>query len=68
MVIRLKDATIDSIEGTETKNLKLVKISSKVAGATLELELPEALCERIDKSNTISVVIDEWMRMMVLKL
>ncbi len=59
MVIRLKDAIIDSIEDTETKNLKLIKISSKITGATLELELPEALCERLDKKDTVSIVIDE---------
>ena len=59
MVIRLKDAIIDSIEDTETKKLKLIKISSKINEATLELELPEALCERLDKKDTISIVIDE---------
>jgi hypothetical protein len=58
MVIRLKSASIDSIDDTETRRLKRVKVISKSDGATLELELPEALCSQISKSNTIDVMID----------
>jgi hypothetical protein len=59
MVIRLKDAIIDSIDDTETKKLKLIKVTSKIDGATLELEIPEALCERLAKNDNIVIIIDE---------
>ncbi|MHA2118765.1 MAG: hypothetical protein ACW98J_07585 [Candidatus Thorarchaeota archaeon] len=58
MVIRLKDAVIDSIEETETRRLKLLKVSSKSDGATLTLELPDALCDTLSTNDSISVVID----------
>lgn len=58
MVIRLKDTVIDSIEDTETRRLKLVKISSKSEGAILTLELPEALCGSMNEGETVSIVID----------
>jgi hypothetical protein len=58
MVIRLKDANIDSIDDTETRRLKKIRVASKTDGVTLELELPEALCSQISKSDTINVIID----------
>ncbi len=58
MVIRLKDAVIDSVEETETRRLKFLKVSSKSDGATLSLELPDALCDTLNTSDSISVVID----------
>jgi hypothetical protein len=58
MVIRLKGASVDSIDDTETRRLKKIKILSKADGATLEMELPDALCAQIDNSETIDVVID----------
>ena len=58
MVIRLKDAVIDSVEETETAKLKLLKVSSKSDGATLTLELPDALCDTLNANDSISVVID----------
>lgn len=58
MVIRLKDAVIDSVEETETRRLKLLKVSSKSEGATFTLELPDALCDTLNTNDSISVVID----------
>ena len=58
MVIRLKDAVIDSVEETETAKLKLLKVSSKSDSATLTLELPDALCDTLKSNDSISVVID----------
>jgi hypothetical protein len=58
MVIRLKNAVIDSVEETETRRLKLLKVSSKSEGATFTLELPEALCDALNTNDAISVVID----------
>ncbi|MCF2137275.1 MAG: hypothetical protein K9W43_08555 [Candidatus Thorarchaeota archaeon] len=59
MVIRIKDAVIESISPTETKRLKLVKISSKTEGAELSIELPDALCDMISSKDRISVIIDD---------
>jgi len=58
MVIRLKNATIDAIEDTETKRLKLLRIVSKAEGAKLTLELPEALCEKMNVRDDIVVIVD----------
>ena len=58
MVIRLKDAVIDSVEETETRRLKLLKVSSKSESATLTLELPDALCDTLNTNDAITVVID----------
>ncbi|MFW9868896.1 MAG: hypothetical protein ACFFFO_00385 [Candidatus Thorarchaeota archaeon] len=58
MVIRFKDAVIDSVEETETRRLKFLKISSKSDGAKLSLELPDALCDMLNPNDSISVVID----------
>jgi len=58
MPLRLKNAVINSIEETETKRLKLLKIVSKVDGVTTTLELPDALCETMKIKDTIDVVID----------
>lgn len=58
MVIRLKTAVIDSIEETETRRLKLLKVSSKSDDAKLTLELPDALSDTLNTNDAISVVID----------
>jgi hypothetical protein len=58
MVIRLKNASIDAIEQTETKRLKLLKFSAKDVGTTLSLELPEALCDSFSARDTVDVIID----------
>lgn len=58
MGIKLKDAVIDLIDDTETKRLKLVRITSKIDGATLTIELPEALCERISVKDRVDVTLD----------
>jgi hypothetical protein len=58
MAIRFKDTTIDAVEDTETRRLKILKISSKTEGVTLTLELPEALCGTLAVGNNIGVVID----------
>ncbi|MHA1951288.1 MAG: hypothetical protein ACXAAO_10590 [Candidatus Thorarchaeota archaeon] len=58
MVIRIKNAVIDSVEETETRRLKLLKVSSKSDGVSLTLELPDALCDALSTNDSISVVID----------
>lgn len=58
MVIRFKDTNIDSIEDTETRRLKIIKISSKGEGVTLSLELPEALCGALAVGDTVGITID----------
>lgn len=58
MVIRLKTAVIDSVEETETRRLKLLKVSSKSDGASLTLELPDALGDTLNTKDSITVVID----------
>ena len=58
MVVKLKDATIELIEDTDTRMLKLLRIVSKNDGATLTLELPEALCGRLNVQDSIDVVLD----------
>ena len=58
MVIRLKDVVIESVDDTETRRLKLIKMSSKADGATITLELPEALSGTMNSRETVSVIID----------
>ena len=58
MVIRLKDTVIESIDDTETRRLKLIKMSSKTDGATITLELPEALSGTMSSGETVNIVID----------
>ncbi len=58
MVIKFKDTNIDSIEDTETRRLKTLKISSKTEGVTLTLELPEALCGALAVGDKVDVTID----------
>jgi hypothetical protein len=58
MVIRLKDTVIESVDDTETRRLKLIKMSSKANGATITIELPEALSGTLSLGETVNVVID----------
>jgi hypothetical protein len=58
MVVRFKNTKIDSVEETETRRLKLLKISSKSDGATISVELPDALCASMSTDQTVDVVID----------
>jgi hypothetical protein len=58
MVIRLKDTVIESVDDTETRRLKLIKMSSKTDGATITLELPEALSGTLNLGEKVDVVID----------
>ncbi|RDE16620.1 MAG: hypothetical protein C4K49_04470 [Candidatus Thorarchaeota archaeon] len=58
MGVRFKDAIIESIKETDTKRLKLLKVSSKSDGATLTIELPEALSSRFNAKDHVDVVID----------
>lgn len=58
MVIRLKDAAIEQIEDTDTKRLKLLRITSKEHGAIINLELPEALSSSFSVKNLVDVIID----------
>ena len=58
MVIRLKDTVIESVDDTETRRLKLIKMSSKTSGATITLELPEALSGTLNSGETVTIVID----------
>jgi hypothetical protein len=58
MVIRLKDTVIESMDDTETRRLKLIKMSSKTDGATITLELPEALSGTLKLGEAVDIVID----------
>lgn len=58
MVVRIKGGIINQIEDTETKRLKLIKISSQTEKAALTLELPEALCSAFEPQQIIDVKID----------
>ncbi len=58
MAIRIKGAKIESIEDTETKRLRVIKINSKPEGLILTLEVPEALCTKIEGKRTLDLVID----------
>lgn len=58
MVVRLRDTVIESIEDTDTKRLKLLRIVSKKEGATITLELPDVLCETLNTSDSVAVTID----------
>ena len=58
MAIRIKGVKVQSVENTETKRLKIVKLDSKSDGITLVLEVPEALCAKIEDSKTLDGVID----------
>ncbi|MHA1576727.1 MAG: hypothetical protein ACTSU3_05140 [Candidatus Thorarchaeota archaeon] len=58
MVIRLKDTVIESVDDTETRRLKLIKMTSKTDGATITLELPEALSGTLGLGETVNIVID----------
>jgi hypothetical protein len=58
MVIRLKETVIDSVDDTETRRLKLIRMSSKANGATITIELPEALSGTLSLGETVDVVID----------
>ena len=58
MVIRLKDTVIESVDDTETRRLKLIKMTSKTDGATITLELPEALSGTMNLGESVVVVID----------
>ncbi len=58
MVIRLKDVVIESVDDTETRRLKIIKMSSKTDGATITLELPEALSGTLRLGETVNVDID----------
>ena len=58
MVIRIKGGTIDQIEDTETKHLKVLKISSQTEKVMFTLELPEALCNVFKSHDDVDVKID----------
>lgn len=49
---------IESVDDTETRRLKLIKMSSKSDGATITIELPEALSGTLSLGETVDVVID----------
>lgn len=58
MVVRLRNTVIESIEDTDTKRLKLIRIVSKEEGAAITLELPEALCETLNTSDSVAITMD----------
>ena len=58
MVVRIKDGIIDQIDDTETKRLKLLRVSSQPEKTTLTLELPEALCNVFKSQDTVNIKID----------
>ena len=58
MPVKIKDATINSIEATETKKLKILKMVSKTEGASLTIELPDALCDPFNVKDSVAITID----------
>lgn len=58
MVVRIKGGIIDQIEDTETKHLKLLRMSSQPEKTTLILELPEALCSVFKSQDAVDIKID----------
>ncbi|MBD3405586.1 MAG: hypothetical protein GF411_05565 [Candidatus Lokiarchaeota archaeon] len=58
MAIRLNSSIVETIEDTETKKLKLIKIRDKEVDASIELELPKALSDTFQIKEEVSVVID----------
>ena len=57
MPVRIKDAVINSIEPTETKRLQILKMVSKTEGASLTIELPDALCDPFNVKDSVVAVI-----------
>ncbi len=51
-------AVVESIDETETRRLKRIKIVSRDGGMTVLMELPEALCESIGENQEIEVTIE----------
>ncbi len=58
MPLRVKDAMITDIENTETKKLRVLRMTSKEEGIALSIELPEALCGPFHVKDMVSVIID----------
>ncbi|MGD2072279.1 MAG: hypothetical protein PVG65_02180 [Candidatus Thorarchaeota archaeon] len=58
MVVRIKGGAIDQIEDTETRHLKLMKLSHQEKKIKLTLELPAALCNVFESQETVDVRID----------
>ncbi len=58
MPLRVKDTIIASIEETETKKMKILKMASKAEEMNLSLELPEALSEPFHIKDNVVVTID----------
>ncbi|NWF94699.1 MAG: hypothetical protein HXY34_01000 [Candidatus Thorarchaeota archaeon] len=59
MVVRLKDALIESIDETETKKLRILTATSKEGGAVFSIELPDVLSSRLSARETVDVILDE---------
>ncbi|TFG26234.1 hypothetical protein EU528_14740 [Candidatus Thorarchaeota archaeon] len=59
MVVRLTKTIIESIDDTDTKRLKLIRIVSKDEGAVITLELPEVLCETLKANDAVAVTMDK---------
>ncbi len=57
MPVRIKDAVINSIEITETKKLRVLKMMSKTEGASLTIELPDALCDPFRVKDSVDITI-----------
>ncbi|MFW9798874.1 MAG: hypothetical protein ACFFD9_00405 [Candidatus Thorarchaeota archaeon] len=58
MVVRLKNTIVDSVEDTETRKLRILKMICKEEGARVILELPEVLSDQMKAKDTVSMVID----------
>lgn len=58
MVIRIKGANIDTVEETDTRRLMSVKISSKEAGFSMTMDLPDALSSSFQPKDSVDVIID----------
>ncbi len=58
MVVRLKGTIVESVEDTETRKLKLLKMVCKEEGARVVLELPEVLSDQMKAKDAVLMIID----------
>jgi hypothetical protein len=58
MVVRIKGGIIEQIEDTETKHLKLLKVTSQKEKIALTIELPEVLCNVFELEDIVDIKID----------
>ncbi len=59
MVVILKDVTVESINETEVKKLKIIRGVSNSVGVRFSLELPEVFSSRLRVGENIEIHIDK---------